>query len=518
MTATKGEGRADAANREIDASTPQRIAANRRLGIEVRSRRTVPADAFRGIKRVLAALRKDITSLSPVARRRTDRAQLRAYRVRLPGGLRRFHLRTSVNGDAVLLVDATDAIHLNATAALLTRLALERVPVDRAAAKVREHFRGVDMAEAHRAAGKVYAMIDQLRAGFDSCPCCAARGLAETKEPPPFSVAVTAPYKADLALSYGCNNACPHCYNTCVRPAPTLASPHSSLPSPLRPSQWRQVLRTLAAIGIPHVVFTGGEPTLFEGLYKLIRDAEELGLVSGLNTNGRRLAELDFAVALRRAGLDHVQITLQSSDAAVHNAMSGAEAFDETVAGVRNALAAGLHTITNTTLTRRNVEHAGTIVDFLHHLGVRTFAMNGMIFSGGGRTSGDALPTESLAPVLAQVRERAAQRGMRFLWYTPTEYCRLSPLELELGARRCNAGEYSICIEPNGDVLPCQSYYVPAGNILRDPWERIWHGKLFRSFRERTLDPRAAGLPERCWSCQDLPLCGGGCRIERENT
>ena len=71
-------------------------------------------------------------------------------------------------------------------------------------------------------------------------------------------------------------------------------------------------------------------------------------------------------------------------------------------------------------------------------------------------------------------------------------------------------------MEPNGDVLPCQSYYVAAGNILRDPWQEIWQGELFRSFRDREEDPRWAGLPEKCWECPDLPLCGGGCRIERE--
>ncbi|MCB0236496.1 MAG: SPASM domain-containing protein, partial [Anaerolineae bacterium] len=54
------------------------------------------------------------------------------------------------------------------------------------------------------------------------------------------------------------------------------------------------------------------------------------------------------------------------------------------------------------------------------------------------------------------------------------------------------------------------------GNILRDPWEEIWQGALFRSFRDRVEDPRWAGLPEKCWECPDLPLCGGGCRIERE--
>jgi radical SAM protein with 4Fe4S-binding SPASM domain len=186
------------------------------------------------------------------------------------------------------------------------------------------------------------------------------------------------------------------------------------------------------------------------------------------------------------------------------------------VRGIENALDSPVHTITNTTLMRCNMAHVEEIVEFLHALGLRTFAMNGMIYSGGGFAHPDAIPEDEMAPLLIRVRDRAAELGMRFLWYTPTEYCRMSPVELGIDAKRCNAGEYSLCVEPNGDVLPCQSYYVAAGNILRDPWDEIWNGELFRSFREREEDPRRAGLPEKCWECPDLSLCGGGCRIERE--
>jgi radical SAM protein with 4Fe4S-binding SPASM domain len=126
------------------------------------------------------------------------------------------------------------------------------------------------------------------------------------------------------------------------------------------------------------------------------------------------------------------------------------------------------------------------------------------------------LEIEQMCGVLAAVRDRAKTLGMRFLWYTPTEYCKLSPLELELGPRRCNAGEYSMCVEPNGDVLPCQSFYVSAGNILRDSWKNIWESDLFKSFRNRVRDPQARGLPERCWSCPDLCTCGGGCQLENK--
>jgi radical SAM protein with 4Fe4S-binding SPASM domain len=196
--------------------------------------------------------------------------------------------------------------------------------------------------------------------------------------------------------------------------------------------------------------------------------------------------------------------------------MMGAVSFHQTVRGIENAVASSVHVITNTTLMACNMDHAEGIIDYLYSLGIRTFAMNGMIYSGGGFAHPNAIPEEDMPALLVRVRDRAAELGMRFLWYTPTEYCRMSPVELEIGAKRCNAGEYSMCVEPNGDVLPCQSYYVTAGNLLRDPWEKIWNGSLFRSFRDREADPRWAGLPEKCWDCPDLPLCGGGCRIERE--
>jgi radical SAM protein with 4Fe4S-binding SPASM domain len=148
---------------------------------------------------------------------------------------------------------------------------------------------------------------------------------------------------------------------------------------------------------------------------------------------------------------------------------------------------------------------------------LRTIAANGMIHAGCGRGSPEAITEEELAPLLIRLRDRAEELSLRLLWYTPTAYCRFSPLELELGPRRCNAGEYSICVEPNGDVLPCQSYYEPVGNLLRDPWDAIWNSPLFERFRRRTVDPRGCGLPEPCWDCPDLAVCGGGCPLERQS-
>ena len=417
------------------------------------------------------------------------------------GYFRRVHLRIEPDRQGVLFVDVTDVIHLNPTATQIAWFALQKKSEKDTIRYYRKNFRG-ESKQIQNDIQSIYKMIDHL-VSADGCPTC---GLDFMERRPLFSTRARAPYKADVALTYGCNNACNHCYN---------APSHLGMAS-LQVEDWKKVLMLLKQKGVPHIIFTGGEATLHPDLPELVEYADKLGQITGLNSNGRRFSQPSFVETLRKAGLNHVQVTLSSSRARIHDQINGVSAFSQTVKGIENCLSGGLHAITNTTLMKSNRDHAEEIIHFIHRLGIRTFAMNGMIYSGGGYCDPEAIPEEELPPLLIRVRDTAQELGMKFLWYTPTEYCRMNPIELEIGAKRCNAAEYSICIEPNGDVLPCQSFYVSAGNILNDSWEKIWNGDLFRSFRDRELDPRWAGLPEKCWECPELSICGGGCRIERE--
>lgn len=425
------------------------------------------------------------------------------YQFSPPGGQVRVHLRIEDDRSGVLFVDVTDVVHLNSTAAEIAKWALDGVSRNLAAARQCARHGADSRGQWEPDLQSVYGMVERFAAPHKGCPTCSLTGVGRSA---PFSTSVRAPYKADLAITYDCNNDCPHCYNEADRLK--LA--------PLSPEEWRRVIDRLVDVGVPHLIFTGGEATLYPDLPALIAHADRRGPVCGLNTNGRRMAHRSYANELAAAGLNHVQVTLGSHREDMHDRMMNARSFRQTVRGIENAQAAGVHTITNTTLMRMNADDIEETISFLHRLGIRTFAINGMIYSGGGFDTGQAIPEQQMAPILIRIRDHARELGMRFLWYTPTMYCRLSPVELEIGAKRCNAGEYSLCVEPNADVLPCQSYYTAAGNLLRDPWEQIWNGELFVSFRDRELDPRRYGLPEMCWECPDLALCGGGCRIERE--
>jgi radical SAM protein with 4Fe4S-binding SPASM domain len=456
------------------------------------------------VRRAVQAIARDLRAFRcrvGFALSERPRPGLRAYRFRERGGERRLHLRLHDDGTGALFVDVSQVVHLTPSAAVIVRMLLDGVAPRRVVETLCDGHPTASREQITADVRVLEGVVDALKRPDGRCPTCAA----EVERSPVSSQPVQAPYKADLALTYGCNNHCAHCYNEPGRRSASLSS-----------REWRRAIRLLADMGVPHLIFTGGEPTLYEALPDLIRYGSRMGLVTGVNTNGRRLADAAYARRLKRVGLDHIQITLASDDPALHDRVVGARGHAETVQGLRNCLAVGLHTITNTTLTRLTRDGALSTVEFVHGVGVRTFAMNGMICAGGGRHNPEALTEPELIPVLEAVRERAEDLGMRFLWYTPTEYCELSPVELGLGAKACNAAEYSICVEPNGDVLPCQSYYQPVGNLLRDEWPAIWDSPLFRRIRLRRRNPRVAGLDERCYDCPDLELCGGGCPLQRD--
>jgi len=401
------------------------------------------------------------------------------------------------DGRGLLVINASRVLHLNQTAAEYARLVLEDVSEDAAVRQVTRRYR-VDARTARADFCRMQAQIKTLiRADGSTCPII---GL-DLERVDPFSVSLTAPYRMDLALTYRCNNACPHCY---VARPPDYAE--------MDTATWKAVLARVWEVGIPHVCFTGGEATLREELVELVATAEGLGLVAGLLTNGRRLSDAAYAQALVAAGLDHVQITLESHDETVHDRMVAAPgAWRETVQGVRNAVAAGLYTTTNTTLTHENVNvnvaRIEETVAFIASLGVPTFACNSLIYAGRGTTVGTGFREGELVPILERVREAARQHGLRLVWYTPTQYCALSPLQLELGVKACTAALYNMCVEPDGAVIPCQSYYEPLGHILRDPWQAIWNHDLAQALRERRY------VPEKCRECPELAICGGGCPL-----
>lgn len=164
--------------------------------------------------------------------------------------------------------------------------------------------------------------------------------------------------------------------------------------------------------------------------------------------------------------------------------------------------------MTNTTLLQPNSLYMKDLLDYLSKLGVPTIGLNSLIYSGKGVNVNNGLKENELDVYLSKAKDHVQKTGQKLIWYTPTQYCHFDPVMQELGIKGCSAARYNMCIEPDGSVLPCQSYYQSLGNILTDRWDSIWEHPLSISLRERK------NVPVKCVDCSLLVECGGGCPLQ----
>ena len=291
-----------------------------------------------------------------------------------------------------------------------------------------------------------------------------------------------APHRMDLMVSamtrngsWHCNQKCVHCY---------AAGQKLSDEEELSTAEWKRVLDICRAAGIPQVTFTGGEPTMREDLCELISYAR--WFISRLNTNGIRLTP-EYCQKLREAELDSVQITFYSDDPKVHNRLVGAPRYEETLAGIRNALAAGLSVSINTPLCTLNRDYEKTL-KLLHELGVIYVTCSGLITTGGAaQPASEALQlgSEELEEILRSAVSYCHENGMEIAFTSPGWLDEQIFEELNIPSPSCGACLSNMAVTPGGNVVPCQSWLddQPLGNILTDDWKKIWESETCKARR-----------------------------------
>lgn len=307
------------------------------------------------------------------------------------------------------------------------------------------------------------------------------------------------PVLGEIAVTYRCNNKCRFCYlgqTTNTQPEMTLG-------------QIKKIIRIFKREAkIPFFSFTGGEPLLRDDLEACIASATEQGLRTNLISNGT-LADSSRANSLYRAGLRTAQISLESSDDVTHDDLTGvAGSFRKTVEGLEALKSSGISVQTNTTITRANAAKAPVMPEFLFSLGITRFSMNLFIPVGEGLNNGDLfLPYGEVGPVIEGVRKRARKLGMTFFWYSPIPHCHYNPLARGLGNKSCAAMDGLLSVSPRGEILPCSSYPVSMGNLLKEKFGKLWYSEKATFFKKKQY------APAPCKKCDKFTACQGACPL-----
>jgi hypothetical protein len=345
----------------------------------------------------------------------------------------RLHLRVEADGAGVLIVNAATVLHLNPTATVHALLLIQGVSEQEAAHSIADRFR-VGLGRALKDHRRLHDRILTLATTHEIDPVL----FLDMERRDPYSTALSAPYRLDIALTYH------------IGPGDALDPlARRRVDRELSTDEWKQILSAAWEAGIPHVTFTGGEPTVREDLADLIAHAESLGQVTGLLTDGRRLSNAAYMTKLSQSGLDHILLTLDPQDPA-------------SMEGLNGALASDVFTAVHLTLTPEDASGTTRILDQLKALGVHAVSLSANF------------KTEATASALAEARHKAAILGMELVWDLPAPYSATNPIALELESPIQGAGRAFLYVEPDGDVLPAQGVDHVLGNILRDGWAKVW--------------------------------------------
>ena len=313
------------------------------------------------------------------------------------------------------------------------------------------------------------------------------------------------PVLSEIAVTYRCTHRCTFCYAS--------AGYRGARAEEMSTDEVKLVIdRIYDEAHVPTISFTGGEPTLRRDLPELIAYAKAKGMRVNLITNGIRCARPAYAAALKSAGLDSAQLSLEAADAQTHDAITGVPtSFERTVRGVRNLRAADIHTHTNTTICPENRDRVVELVDFAADvLGSDYLSMN-MVIRTGGATVHDERPRtieySEIGDIVSPIIDRARERDLRLVWYSPVPYCIFNPVLAGIGSNSCAAADGLLSVGPSGEVLPCSSFEEGIGNLLQQSFEEVWHSRTALYWRQKEF------LPPVCRSCELKDICCGACPL-----
>jgi pyrroloquinoline quinone biosynthesis protein E len=255
---------------------------------------------------------------------------------------------------------------------------------------------------------------------------------------------------------------------------------------------------------------SGGEPLLRRDLETLVRAARNLGFYTNLITSAVGM-DAERVAALRRAGLDHIQISFQASERALNDFLAGTGCFEHKLAMARAVKDNGFPMVLCFPLHRGNLHQTGDMLMLAESVGADYVELATVQYYGWALLNRDTLlPSRSQLEEVEKVvaRFRRDHTGGMKIYYVVPDYHEQRPKACMNGW-----GSTFLAVTPDGTALPCHAarglpgFHFPdvRDAKLADLWH---HSEAFNRFRGFDW------MQEPCRSCDEKSKDFGGCRCQ----
>ena len=260
-------------------------------------------------------------------------------------------------------------------------------------------------------------------------------------------------------VTHRCPLHCVYCSNPLRMQPPSLE---------LTTGDWSRVFQEALRLGVLHLHLTGGEPLARRDLVALIAAGREAGLYVNMVTSGIGLT-LERLHALKDAGLEHIQLSLQDTDEEKANEFAGARVHAHKLRLAALIRQQNLAFTVNIVVHRQNLDRLDAMLALAESLEPQRIEIAHVQYYGWAlRNRSRLMPTPvQVERSLRQITEAQSRlKGRIQLQAVFPDYYARYPKACVGGW-----GRQMILIDPVGRALPCHA----AGLFL------IWSSTRFGS-------------------------------------
>jgi len=322
-------------------------------------------------------------------------------------------------------------------------------------------------------------------------------------------------------LTRSCNLSCAHCRSS---------STGAAYEDELSTEECLKLIDSLAEVGRPVLILSGGEPLLRPDLLEIASYAVGKGLRVVMGTNGTLITE-EIADNLNAVPISRVAVSLDFPTPELQDKFRGkAGAFQAAVSGITMLRKAGIEVQINSTITKLNMKYLRQLLDLALQSGAVAFHPFMLVPTGRGKgLETVAMSSEEYEHTLNWVYDTQKELGDR-IFFKPTDaphYQRIvkqkamknnlqqtfSSKKQDTGnramnsmTRGCLAGMSFCFVSHRGKVQGCGYLDVEAGNVRDGDFKQIWQqSRLFKELRD------LSNIKGKCGACEYKSVCGG-CR------
>ena len=320
------------------------------------------------------------------------------------------------------------------------------------------------------------------------------------------------PLLAIWEVTQACDLACVHC-RAC---ATTRRDPLE-----LTTDEGKRLLSSIAAMGTPLMVLTGGDPAMRLDLVELVEHGARSGLTMAVTPSGTPWMTRELLASLKGAGLSRLAVSVDGPDAATHDGFRRVEgSFAESLRILRQARELGIDVQVNTSVGPHNDRAIAAMAALVESVGAVLWSVFAVVPTGRAGAS-LLLGPKRMERILEELAEIA--RTSRFdVKTTAAPHLRRVMLQRHeklrtigilddvdedgcvKGHRGINDGSGFVFVSHRGEIFPSGFLPISAGNVRVDDIAQVYrHSPLFQRLRD------ADALEGKCGVCPFKRVCGG---------